>query len=153
MWFRIGIATGEIAESVCEGKQMLAGATISRAVRLEAAASVGEIICDISTFQMLSDEIQKTYNNEECVEGKRNETFTCRRVVIIPHAKLVAPNSKNTPAPINEAAIKLTKDKIAYLEENYAVASHPELKFDLKHKIAESKEFLEELLNNGSASR
>jgi class 3 adenylate cyclase len=76
-WFRMGAATGMVL-SLPSQKQIV-GTTISRSVRLEAAASKGELLVDLPTFQTLPDELKKYYGAEETIQGKRQEIFQARR--------------------------------------------------------------------------
>lgn len=45
-WFRIGIATGDLVLETLGATRKMAGSVIARAVRLEAAANIGEILAD-----------------------------------------------------------------------------------------------------------
>ena len=76
-WFRIGAATGPVL--VLESERQIVGTTVARAVRLEAAASKGELVVDARTFDALTAEIKACYGPEELVCGKRNERFSARR--------------------------------------------------------------------------
>lgn len=97
-WFRIGIATGDVA-IVTEGLvRKMGGAAIARAVRLEAAADIGGIVADKRTYEELPEEFRTTYGPEEQVTGKRAERFAVRRCVVIPGLAVEKP----TKSPIAE---------------------------------------------------
>jgi len=78
-WFRIGIATGDVVIKKSGSKKNMAGSAIARAVRLEAAAGVGEILADVESYSGFSREQQACYGQEEMVAGKRDEEFRVRR--------------------------------------------------------------------------
>jgi len=83
-WFRMGAATGDIAmESRNGGGHEIAGVTIANAVRLEAAARIGELVIDVATYCDLPSELKAIYGPEEDVIGKREEKFRARRCVMI----------------------------------------------------------------------
>src|SRR5215472_9625530 len=50
-WFRMGAATGTIL--VIPAEHRIVGSTIARAVRLEAAAKIGQLVVDLPTFESL----------------------------------------------------------------------------------------------------
>lgn len=81
--FRIGIATGDLAIDSRAARKM-AGDVISRAVRLEAKASAGEIVIDTSTYAGLPRRIKVKYGLQELIHGKREERFPAHRCVVIP---------------------------------------------------------------------
>jgi class 3 adenylate cyclase len=83
--FRVGIATGELVmEPKKTGGFDIAGMTIARAVRMEAKARPGEVLCDTETFAGLTAEQQRRYSGVEVVAGKRDEKFEARRCVLNP---------------------------------------------------------------------
>ncbi len=82
-WFRIGIATGELAVDYTSGIKKMAGSVVARAVRLEAACNVGEILVDSETYLGLSQEQQAHYGIEEQICGKRDEKFSGYRYAVI----------------------------------------------------------------------
>ena len=82
-WFRIGIATGELAVDYTGGTKKMAGSVVARSVRLEAACHIGEIIIDSETYLGLSQEQQDCYGAEEQIPGKRDEEFLGRRYPVI----------------------------------------------------------------------
>jgi len=82
--FRSGVATGDITVlRHPDGTSDIAGTTIARAVRLEAAGNPGEVLVDTFTYDALPADLKLRYKNEEEVRGKRDETFRVRRWVII----------------------------------------------------------------------
>jgi class 3 adenylate cyclase len=84
--FRIGIATGDLVmEPKANGGFDIGGMTIARAVRLEAKARPGEVLCDPETFAGLTAKQQKLYSARETVTGKRDETFPAHRCVMNPN--------------------------------------------------------------------
>jgi len=88
--FRIGAATGDIAiESSGDGPFNIAGLTIARAVRLEAAAQPGELVVDAKTFHALPPLLQVSYSDEVEVAGKRDEKFAAHRCMMNPEAGTV----------------------------------------------------------------
>jgi class 3 adenylate cyclase len=80
-WFRMGAATGMVL--ILPSEKQIVGTTISRSVRLEAAASKGQLLVDLPTFQSLPDELKKHYGAEESIQGKRQEIFQARRCTFI----------------------------------------------------------------------
>ncbi len=83
--FRIGVATGDLVmEPKPNGGFEIAGMTIARAVRLEAKAAPGEVLCDLPTFAKLKPAQKKRYSAVETISGKRQETFEGRRCILNP---------------------------------------------------------------------
>ncbi|QEL17598.1 nucleotidyl cyclase domain-containing protein [Limnoglobus roseus] len=80
-WFRIGAATGPVL--VLPAERRVVGTTVTRAVRLEAAALRGELVIDAATFDALPDELKTAYGAEEVISGKRDERYSARRCVFI----------------------------------------------------------------------
>jgi formylglycine-generating enzyme required for sulfatase activity len=90
-WFRIGIATGDLDEQPrVGGGREVAGTVIADAVRLEAAARPGQIVCDTATFKSFPADIQALYGTEEEVRGKRAERFRARRYTVVGYTAPVA---------------------------------------------------------------
>jgi class 3 adenylate cyclase len=122
--FRIGIATGELVKEPKPGGGFdIGGMTIARAVRLEAKARPGEVLCDRATFDGLTAEQQKGYGGPETVAGKRDETFAAHRCTLNPDAVKDAefftgqtaggtPDSRATPA--------LAPERVAIREKSAA---------------------------------
>ncbi len=81
-WFRMGAATGPVL--FIANERRIVGTTIARAVRLEAAASIGELFIDIPTYDLLPEDLQKQYSQEQEVRGKRNERFGARKRELLP---------------------------------------------------------------------
>ena len=84
-WFRMGAATGAIL--VLPAEHRIVGSTIARAVRLEAAANIGQLVVDLPTFDALPDELKEIYGSIDIIKGKRNERFEGRRCNLIGVAK------------------------------------------------------------------
>jgi tetratricopeptide (TPR) repeat protein len=61
----------------------MAGSVIARAVRLEAAGNIGEILADAETYVGFSREQQACYGAEELIAGKRDEVFSARRYTVV----------------------------------------------------------------------
>jgi class 3 adenylate cyclase len=80
-WFRMGAATGMVL--IHRSEKQIVGTTISRSVRLETAASRGQLVVDLPTFHSLPDELKKYYGAEESIKGKRQESFQARRCTFI----------------------------------------------------------------------
>ena len=145
-WFRIGIAKGELAIENIGGVKKMAGSVIARAVRLEAASNIGEILADIETYAGLSSEQQACYGSEEQIAGKRSEKFIARRYVVIsglittPAAEKVAPTSTK-----QTGAIQKWQQRLDFLQEQLAIVASPAQKFELKCQIDEAKEKIAEL--------
>lgn len=78
-WFRIGGATGDIA---LRGRD-IAGVKIADAVRLETAASPGDLLIDVATFESLNESLRVEYGQEEQIAGKRNEIIRARRCTFV----------------------------------------------------------------------
>ena len=81
-WFRIGAATGDVAERERDGKKEVAGTAIARAVRFETAGTPGHFLVDAATYEALPPELRELYGPEEEVPGKREERFRGRRCVM-----------------------------------------------------------------------
>jgi tetratricopeptide (TPR) repeat protein len=81
-WFRIGIATGEVAMKVEAGTRKVAGIVLSNVVRLETAGSAGHILIDAVTYGALPDDTRRDYVGPEEVTGKRNERFQVYRCIV-----------------------------------------------------------------------
>ena len=105
-FFRMGAATGDvIIQPRPDGGADIAGVTIARAVRLEAAARPGELLIDAVTFGSLPPSLHDLYGSEEKVRGKRAEEFSARRCVMnseVPsqetaHAPKLTRRSKGLP--------------------------------------------------------
>lgn len=83
-WFRMGAATGMVL--ILKEERRIIGTTIARAVRLEAAASKGELVIDLRTFTKLPQELRECYGGEKVIQGKREEHFKVHRCSFIrPH--------------------------------------------------------------------
>jgi adenylate cyclase len=80
-WFRMGAATGTVL--IMPADRKIFGSTISRAVRLEAAAEIGQLVIDLPTFDALPDNLKTTYRSSEIIHGKRAERFEARRCTLI----------------------------------------------------------------------
>jgi class 3 adenylate cyclase len=80
-WFRMGAATGTVV--VRKSERRIIGTTITRAVRLEAAAHKGQLVIDLPTFDALPQELKEHYSVEEVVKGKRQERFKGRRCTFV----------------------------------------------------------------------
>ena len=80
-WFRMGAATGIVL--IMPAERRIFGTTISRAVRLEAAAEIGQLVVDLPTFDALPYELQKSYSSPDTITGKRSERFEARRCTLI----------------------------------------------------------------------
>ncbi|NJK53197.1 MAG: hypothetical protein HC849_16925 [Oscillatoriales cyanobacterium RU_3_3] len=70
-WFRIGCATGEVAQRNGD----ITGFVIAKAYRLEANAKPGGILIDEPTYKVLTPALQAEYGEKVEVPGKRNEKF------------------------------------------------------------------------------
>lgn len=141
-WFRIGIATGDLVLETLGATRKMAGSVIARAVRLEAAANIGEILADTDTYAALPREIQARYGAEERIAGKRDEKFPAHRCVIVPGLHTTAPDSKGNPsggAGQGTPALTRWKKKLDYLEEQFAIVSGAAQKFELKCQIEEAR--------------
>jgi class 3 adenylate cyclase len=92
-WFRIGAATGELAQ---EDNGKLTGYVIVTAYRLEANANPGEFIVDLDTYNALPDELKQRFDSEETVLGKHDKKFKARRCKMIFNTNL----STNEPIEI-----------------------------------------------------
>jgi len=80
-WFRMGAATGIVLAIPDEHR--VVGSTISRAVRLEAAAEIGQLVVDLPTFDALPDDLKNAYGSVDIIPGKRSERFEGRRCTLI----------------------------------------------------------------------
>jgi class 3 adenylate cyclase len=89
LWFRVGVATGELSVHEMDGRLEYAGTTIANAVRLEAACGAGEILVDEQTWSALDGERKLTYGTQEQVAGKREERFQARRCRVLEKAPAI----------------------------------------------------------------
>jgi class 3 adenylate cyclase/tetratricopeptide (TPR) repeat protein len=108
-WFRMGAATGLVL--ILESERRIVGLTITRAVRLEAAAATGELLVDQATYNGLAEHQRTGYGAEELVPGKRAETFTARRCKMIPGQILSSGGEKrdffNSPGEARDPEISV----------------------------------------------
>jgi len=148
-WFRIGAATGDITMETSGGEKKIAGTTIANAVRLEAAAHIGELLIDVATFEALPPVLQVKYGGEEEVTGKRHEKFRVRRCVMvggIAETTTEPQGPRGSTANVSDSgALKIWREKLEYLEQHYAITSSPAQKFELKYQIQEAKDKISEL--------
>jgi hypothetical protein len=115
--FRMGAATGNIDLRLrAAGGFDLAGIKIADAVRFEAAGRPGELLIDLATHADLPEDLQRQYDPEEPIRGKRGETYRCRRCVMDPSAdaelKKIAPASKPEDTPANRSALNEALDRL-----------------------------------------
>lgn len=100
--FRMGAATGNIVmEPRVSGGYDIAGVTIARAVRLEAAARTGELVIDVNSFDSLPPSLRALYSTEERIKGKRAEEFVARRCVMNADVPVTL---SSLPAPSHKGA-------------------------------------------------
>jgi class 3 adenylate cyclase len=146
-WFRIGIATGELAFSAENATNQCAGTAIARAVRMEAAGNIGEILIDVATFAGLTEQQQCCYGNTEIIRGKRDEQFAAHRSVVVTglSVEVTLPTVGAVVKP--SAALAIWQEKKAYLEEQQAISASAAIKFELKWQIEEAKQKIAELSN------
>jgi class 3 adenylate cyclase len=146
-WFRIGIATGPLAIKTKGGVKEMAGSVIARAVRLEAAGNIGEILVDTESYLGLSDAQKALYDPEESIRGKRDEVFSARRCVVLSgvvasSAQMAKPTSPLAPPG---RALKTWQAKLDFLQEQAAIVAGASQKFEIKMEIAEAREKIAEL--------
>ena len=111
--FRIGIATGDLVmQPKPTGGHDIAGLTIARAVRLEAKANPGEVLCDPDTFAGLTAAQKKRYSSPETIAGKRNETFVVRRCILNPDGVTDAEFFTGPPAGAALESLQVTKSSV-----------------------------------------
>ena len=145
-FFRVGIATGDLAIENSGGVKKMAGNVITRAVRLEAACNIGEILVDIETFTGLSNDQRVCYGAEEQIAGKRNEKFHARRYAVIPGLVVISTAKQSALISAKPTkAIEIWKQKLDFLQEQLAVVASPTQKFELKCQINEAREKIIEL--------
>jgi hypothetical protein len=99
-YFRIGIATGEIA---CSAQGRLSGYPITTASRLEASAFPGEVLIDSATYHAIPKMLQVGFGLEETVTSKHDEEFKCHRRSIV---KYKIDNSTSFPKKVRDYVIK-----------------------------------------------
>lgn len=87
--FRMGAATGPVL--LLQAERRIVGTTVARAVRLEAAAKVGQILVDAATYELFPDTFKALYGEEEEIRGKREERFLARRCTFVPTPELAQP--------------------------------------------------------------
>jgi class 3 adenylate cyclase len=109
--FRMGAATGDvIIQPHPDGGTDMAGVTIARAVRLEAAARPGELLVDTVTFDSLPPALRKLYAGEEKVRGKRTEEFSARRCVMnpeVPAQGVTGHRSKGLTVALHQTCVRV----------------------------------------------
>ena len=88
-WFRMGAATGIVL--ITPGERRVVGSTIARAVRLEGAAQIGQLVVDLPTFNTLPNNLKELYGSVDIIKGKRAERFEGRRCTLIDVPKSVSP--------------------------------------------------------------
>jgi class 3 adenylate cyclase len=158
--FRVGVATGELVmERKATGGFDIAGMTIARAVRLEAKARPGEVLCDRATFDDLTAEQQKGYAGPETVAGKRDETFEAHRCVLNPDGVKDAAffteqtngagKLENVAAKVGpsapSSALAMWMKRLDFLLVEQAKAHEAAAKFKLREDIDEAKGKIREL--------
>ena len=168
--FRIGVATGDLVMAPKPtGGFDIAGMTIARAVRLEAKAKPGEVLCDTKTFAGLTAKQQKIYSGVETITGKRDEKFKAHRCILNPDGVKDAtfftgemsegksastppkPNPATQPPKVNRKEIlelfKQVKphqfDDLVFLLE-VPIARRPAETNDLKRRTSELLKWAEE---------
>ncbi len=141
-WFRMGMATGEVAVKTDNGHRKIAGRVIARSVRLESASRVGEIIVDVETYGRLSASQQACYGPEELIKGKRDEIFRARRYVVV-----TPPSAGVDPGRIrnSDSARRTWIEKLEHLRTSEAISSNPAQKFELGRQIAEAEKKIAEI--------
>jgi class 3 adenylate cyclase len=148
-WFRIGIATGDLDIQTVGATKKIAGSVIARAVRLEGAANVGEVVADADTFSGLSEGPKLQYGAREWAAGKREEKFAAYRCVVVSPSASVAATKfvalSSATHPHENKALSLWREKVVFYEEQLAITSSASQKFELKCQIAEAKEKIQEL--------
>lgn len=92
-WFRIGIATGDLATDPVD-PSIIGGTVIMHAVRLEASASIGEVVIDTGTYARLNSQYRSLYGQEEVVVGKELAFKVHRYAVVLGLSKI-----HSTPEP------------------------------------------------------
>lgn len=124
----------------------MAGSVIARAVRLEAAANIGEILADAETYAGFSREQRACYGAEEHIAGKRDEKYLARRYAVV--SGLVATTAAEKVVPTitkPTGAIKTWQQRLDFLQEQLAIVASPAQKFEIKCQIDEAKEKIAEL--------
>jgi class 3 adenylate cyclase len=117
-WFRIGVATGELAAP--RGRDP-GGAVINRAVRLEGAAKIGQTMIDQETYDELPKPLRPFYGAEEVVQGKNGESYLARRYTVIHPDEPPPPSGKGTIVAIE---FTLNKPLGEFDEETFKKAFH-----------------------------
>lgn len=154
--FRIGIATGEIAEAMPYGSRDIAGTTISRAARLEPKAQPGGVLIDTDTYATLPPDLKTLYRGPQTIAGKRDETFdayawqaNAQGAGDAEHFVRLG-SGKTAPAaiavPAVSSAVKLWEEKLAYLLQEEAKAIDPSAKFKIRQDIDEARQRIADLL-------
>jgi class 3 adenylate cyclase len=89
--FRVGIHAGEVAISAPESRDLdghgqdFCGTVVANAVRLvdKKACMTGQVLIESHSWAALPEELRRLYGPEECVAGKREETFLVHRRKVI----------------------------------------------------------------------
>jgi class 3 adenylate cyclase len=144
-WFRVGIATGALASMAHQGGQSIAGSVITRAVRLEAAAGIGEVLADAETYAFLPSDIQARYGPEEWISGKGTERFAARRCIVVGGLDRISSPQTKAPRARSGPALNVLKEKLAFFEKELAVTASAPARFELKFRINEARDRILEL--------
>jgi class 3 adenylate cyclase/tetratricopeptide (TPR) repeat protein len=148
--FRVGIATGDyVKEDKPDGDG--AGMTIVHAVRFEAKAKPGEVLCDPETFAGLTAKQKRLYSGRETITGKRDEKFQAHRCTLNPDGVADAvfftaqksEGSKTETAP--SPAVAVWKKKLDFLLVEQAKAHEGAARFKLQEDIDDAKAKIREL--------
>jgi adenylate cyclase len=121
-WFRMGAATGIVL--IMPAERRIFGSTITRAVRLEAAAEIGQLVVDLPTFDTLSEELKKAYSSTDIITGKRTERFEGRRCTLIDVPKI----EQAVASPLirrPETKARSSTPSPAFLDDRPAIAVLP----------------------------
>jgi len=92
---------------IMPAERRIVGSTIARAVRLEAAAEIGQLVVDTATFDTLPDSSKELYGSVDIIKGKRAERFEGRRCTLIDVPK----SSKPIRSILNSPRTKLSSEK------------------------------------------
>jgi hypothetical protein len=66
-----------------QADRRIVGTTVARAVRLEAAASNGQLLVDTATYNLLPADLKEFYGSVEVIRGKRDERFQAHRCTLV----------------------------------------------------------------------
>lgn len=123
IWFRVGVANGELDVDKMTGKVMIAAA------RLETAAQPGELLIDKATFDKIDEQLKDNYEPGEIAYGKQEgEKYSVRRWKVVPKALFLELILKNNE--ILSQAINKYEDNSQSIKKRFDILNNYKLLHD-----------------------